>query len=146
LGREDHDNVKGFTKKVLIGLAVVAALFAVLVLPELLRDKTPEKMPGDEGTYRVVTLYDSTFSDGRRIVEEMKDLATSYEGVPSFVYVDTSEEDAETGNLRLMAGRSYTVYFLGKNSEIITLWYELNFDKDTFIGAIEQCFGVKPKD
>jgi hypothetical protein len=30
-----------------------------------------------------------------------------------------------------MAGRSYTVYFLGKNSEIITLWYELNFDKDT---------------
>ena len=117
MGREDHDNVKGFTKKVLIGLAVVAALFAVLVLPELLRDKTPEKMPGDEGTYRVVTLYDSTFSDGRRIVEEMKDLATSYEGVPSFVYVDTSEEDAETGNLRLMAGRSYTVYFLGKTAK-----------------------------
>lgn len=98
---------KGFFKKGFVLVAIFAILIIAFVLPPVLKHKPPENMPGDDNTYRVVTLYNSLFPDGGKIFGEMKDLERSYEGVPSFVYVDTSDEDEGTGHLRLMGGRNY---------------------------------------
>lgn len=138
--------VKGILKKGLILVIVLAIVYVALALPELLGNEQSEKMPGEEHTYRVVTLYNSLYPDGGKMLGEMMDLERLYEDVPDFVYVDTSDEDEETGNLKLMAGRNYTIYFLDENDEIKTLWYEAQFEKETFIEVIEQYFGVKPRD
>lgn len=138
--------VKGFLKNSLILIIILAVVYVILALPEMLRHDQPEKMPGQENTYRVVTLYNSLYPDAGKMLGEIMDLERMYEDVPEFVYVDTSDEDEETGNLKLMAGRNYTVYFLDKNNEIKTLWYDAQFEKDAFIEVISQYFGVEPKD
>lgn len=135
-----------FLKRVVVRVAVIVVIIIAFVLPKLLQHKLPDKMPGDENTYRVVTLYNSLYPDGGKVFGEIRELARLYEDVPAFVYVDTSDESEITGNLRLMAGRNYTVYFLDKDDAIITLWYDSIYIKDEFIKVIEQCFGVKPKE
>ncbi len=137
---------KEFVKKGLILIAALVMIYIVLAFPELLRNEPPEKMPGEDDTYRVVTLYNSLYPDGGKILGEVMDLERLYEDVPDFVYVDIAEEDEETVNLKLMAGKNYTVYFLDKNNEVKTQWYETKFEKEAFIKVIEQYFGVEPKD
>ncbi|HBN86204.1 MAG TPA: hypothetical protein DDZ89_20465, partial [Clostridiales bacterium] len=105
---------KEFVKKGLILIAALVMIYIVLAFPELLRNEPPEKMPGEDDTYRVVTLYNSLYPDGGKILGEVMDLERLYEDVPDFVYVDIAEEDEETVNLKLMAGKNYTVYFLDK--------------------------------
>jgi hypothetical protein len=136
----------GLFKKAGFTFIFLVIVFIIFMIPTWLhKNEEKEKMPGKENTYRVVTLYDSGNSESLMIYGNVKELSKEYEGLPEFVYIDLKVSD-ETGNLKLMAGKNYTVYFLDKNDEIKTMWYENKYEHDEFVTVIDRLFGLKPKE
>lgn len=125
------DNRLEFAVAILALLVVLFIIFNIRgwILPD---EITPESVPGDAGTKRVVTIYNRDTYDGITVKQNMERISQSgkHNNI-QFIFVDALEDKTAAGRLPFSYDLDYTVYFLNEAGDVV--WCINNSFSNTII-------------